>query len=203
MRATEILSQEHRVIELVLACVDRIADDATAKGAIDAASARDALSFIRTFADGCHHGKEEERLFPAMERRGMPREAGPTAVMRYEHELGRGHVKAMDAALTAFEAGDASGVARFAKEAHGYVELLRDHIAKEDDILFPMADGMLDARAQEELLREFHHVEEHEMGAGTHERFLALAQSLAVRWGVTQDAARACAHVCGCSHAGT
>ena len=40
---------------MVLACLDRMADSAAKEGRIDAPSARDALSFLRTFADGCHH----------------------------------------------------------------------------------------------------------------------------------------------------
>jgi hemerythrin-like domain-containing protein len=198
MRTTEILMEEHRVIEQVLACLDKIAEAAFEKGAVDVASARDVLSFLRTFADGCHHKKEEERLFPAMERCGLPREAGPTAVMRYEHETGRAFIRRMDEALTAYEKGAPGTADRYAFEARGFVELLRDHIAKEDQVLFPMADRMLPANVQTELLAGFEHAEKHELGEGTHERFLALASSLAARWGVAKPAAAA--HTCSCSH---
>ena len=201
MRTTEILMNEHRVIEQVLACLERMAEDAFEKGAIDVGSARDALSFLRTFADGCHHGKEEQRLFPAMERCGLPPQAGPTAVMRHEHELGRAHVRKMADAVAAFEKGDGRAVDAFAFEARGFVELLREHIAKEEQVLFPMADRMLPAAVHDELLAGFAHAEKHEMGEGTHEAFLALADRLAARWGVTKDEAQAKAHTCSCSHA--
>ena len=200
MRTTEILMSEHRVIEQVLACLEKIAQEAFAKGTIDVASARDVVSFLRTFADGCHHGKEEQRLFPAMERCGLPPQAGPTAVMRHEHEVGRAHIRKMEEAVAAFEKGDASAPDRYAFEARGFVELLREHIAKEEQVLFPMADRMLPAAVQDELLAGFEHAEKHEMGEGTHETFLALADRLAARWGVTKDEARAKAHTCSCSH---
>jgi hemerythrin-like domain-containing protein len=198
MRTTEILMSEHRVIERVLACLDKIADAAETVGRVDLASARDVLDFLRTFADRCHHAKEEQRLFPAMENCGLPREAGPTAVMRAEHELGRAHVRAMAAAVEGpptLEAAD-----RFVVEARGFTSLLRDHIAKEDEVLFPMADRMLPADVQAELLAGFEHAERHEIGEGVHERFLAVADRLAARWGVTTDETAAKAHVCGCSH---
>jgi hemerythrin-like domain-containing protein len=198
MRTTEILMSEHRVIEQVLACLDEVADDAHAKGAIDVASARDIVSFLKTFADRCHHMKEEDRLFPAMEACGLPREAGPTAVMRQEHEMGRGHVRAMDAAITAFEHGDANAAGRYAYEARSFIELLREHIAKEDQVLFPMADRMLPSGVQDDLLRGFEAAEAH-MGEGTHESFLAMADRLAARWGVRKNL-HAPVHSCSCSH---
>ena len=201
MRPTEILMSEHRVIELVLTVLDKMADETFTKSAIDVPSARDVISFLQNFSDKCHHGKEEAKLFPAMERCGLPRDAGPTAVMRHEHEIGRANVRKMAEAVTAFEAGTPGSTDRFAFEARGFVELLRDHIAKEDQVLFPMADRMLPAAVVEELLRDFRHVEEHDLGAGTHERFVALAASLCARYGVTADTAKACAHVCGCSQA--
>jgi hemerythrin-like domain-containing protein len=199
MRTTEILMEEHRVIELVLACLDKSADAAFDSGRIDVASARDAIRFLRTFADACHHGKEEQRLFPAMEKCGLPPDAGPTAVMRHEHEAGRAHVRAMDEAVTGFEKGDASASERFAFKARAFVDLLREHIAKEEQVLFPMADRMLPANVQDELLAGFEHAEKHEMGEGTHEQFLALADRLCARWGVAKDKAPK-AHTCSCSH---
>jgi hemerythrin-like domain-containing protein len=201
MRTTEILMSEHRVIETVLACLEKMADETDAKNAVDVVDARDAVRFLQTFADKCHHMKEEDRLFPAMEKFGMPREAGPTAVMRHEHEMGRAHVRRMDDATTAFERGDAAGAGRFAFEARAFVELLREHIAKEDEILFPMADRMLPPAAQDELLRGFENAEK-DMGAGTHEKFLAVAARLCERYGVTHDLATAKAHACSCSHHG-
>ena len=200
MRTTEILTDEHRVIERVLLCLEKMSDEFDAKSALDLEPARDAIAFLRTFADGCHHKKEEDRLFPAMERCGMPREMGPTAVMRQEHEIGRGFIGRMDAAVTAFEKGDAAAVAKFTAAARGFVELLREHIAKEEQVLFPMADRMLSDAMQDELLRGFDHAEQHEMGAGTHEKFLALADRLAARYGVTAAQAQGKAHTCSCSH---
>jgi hemerythrin-like domain-containing protein len=91
-------------------------------------------------------------------------------------------------------------VRSFASEAQAFVDLLREHIAKEDEVLFPMADRMLPAAVHEELLLGFEHAERVEMGAGTHEKYLAVADRLAQRWGVTRAFARAKAHACSCSH---
>ena len=85
MKPTEILSAEHRVIEQVLNCLEKMAAQAEKTGTLDKVSATDAVNFFRTFADQCHHGKEEAHLFPAMEAKGFPRQGGPTGVMLHEH----------------------------------------------------------------------------------------------------------------------
>jgi hemerythrin-like domain-containing protein len=178
MQPTEILSTEHRVIEQVLACLEVLADRCTADGVLDRQAAGQALDFFRTFADGCHHGKEEDHLFPLLEARGLPREGGPTGVMRWEHELGRRHLRVMA------EAVDAADISRFADHARAYANLLREHIAKEDERLFPMADRFLTAEDRQELLDRFADVEGRKMHAGTHEKYLQLANDLADRLGV-------------------
>ena len=46
-----------------------------------------AIDFSINFTNTCHHGKEEESLFPTPENKGMPREGGPIARMLYEHQI--------------------------------------------------------------------------------------------------------------------
>jgi hemerythrin-like domain-containing protein len=195
MQATELLKSEHRVIEQVLGCLEQLTDRSLAEGRLDGASARQALDFFRHFADGCHHGKEEKHLFPMMEAEGFAREGGPTGVMLHEHDLGRRHMAAMADAITGAETGDARAVGAFARHALAYVQLLREHIWKEDHRLFPMADRLLTGEAQERLLQSFADIESHDMGAGTHQEYLRLADELADRFGVPHAyATPGCAH---------
>lgn len=196
MQATEVLMNEHRVIEQVLLCLDNIAAEARRARKLDGDAARQALDFLRNFADRCHHGKEEEHLFPMMEARGFPRQGGPTGVMFHEHEEGRAHIQTMHAALEQAEAGTDAALQQFVQHAQAYVTLLREHIVKEDHCLFPMADRTLTAADQRQLLDSFTHVEHEKMGAGTHEHFLVVAQQLAERYGVSATPVLAC----GCGH---
>jgi hemerythrin-like domain-containing protein len=194
MRATEILNAEHRVIEQVLACLETLADSASASGSLDRPSIIQALEFVTSFADGCHHAKEENHLFPAMERRGFSRHAGPIAVMLADHEAGRECVRQMRAAVNDPGPG---GAAPFADAARRYVRMLREHIAKEDHCLFPMADQCLMEADQVALQAAFEEVEQAPGRADTHERMLALAQSLAERLGVPATAAAGAGRCCG------
>jgi hemerythrin-like domain-containing protein len=200
MHATEILKQEHRVIEQVLDCLEVLADQARESGHVDVEAARLAIDFFRQFADGCHHHKEEQGLFPALERRGFPRQGGPTGVMRGEHEEGRRYLSAMAAALDAAEADQADAVTGFSAAARAYTDLLRQHIHKEDHCLFPMSDQALSVTDQEQLLDTFRAVEEKEAGFGKHEKYLGIANQLAQRFGVSRSAGSAVAgHGC-CAH---
>ena len=205
MKPTEILSAEHRVIEQVLDCLEAIAARARQRRTLDLESAEQALDFVRSFADACHHGKEEHQLFPMMTERGIPRHVGPLAVMLDEHEIGRAHVRAMAAALVDARANDPTAVQRFAEEAEGDGELLREHIAKEDNVLFPMAEACLSDADRARVLAAFERVEHHDMPAGTHERMVQIADELARRFDVRLAAERgmpALAHGCG-SHSPT
>src|SRR5262245_48241536 len=145
MKATDILMDEHRVIEQVLNFLEKLADRCEAGEKLDRTSALEALDFFRHFADRCHHGKEEEHLFPLLEARGLARVGGPTGVMLHEHEEGRRLVAAMAGAVE----GDSPD--EFARLARVYVCLLREHIQKEDRRLFPMADVILNSAEAESL----------------------------------------------------
>ncbi len=196
MRATEILMEEHRVIEVVLDCLERLAERCAAEGHLDAGAALRALDFFRHFADRCHHGKEEDYLFRLLEDRGVRRDSGPTGVMLHEHEQGRRHVAAMAGAIPA-AAEDAAARADFVSHARQYVRLLREHIRKEDHCLFPMADSALGEGDRAALLDAFVRVEEKEIGEGVHEHYLRLADGLADHLGVPRARAAGCGHCCG------
>jgi hemerythrin-like domain-containing protein len=186
MLPTEILKDEHRVIEQVLNCLERIADDGAVERKLDGYSAQQALDFFQTFADGCHHHKEEAHLFPALEAKGFPPVGGPTAVMRTEHSEGRRHIQAMVPAVEDATQGDSEAVDTFVEHAQAYARLLREHIAKEDNCLFPMANAALSVSEREALAAAFDAVEHPEVKARDHRRCLAIADELAKRFGITR-----------------
>src|SRR5512136_1160927 len=95
MSATDTLKSEHRGVERMLAIVEAAANRLQAGQAVPADLFLNAVDFFRGFTDGCHHAKEETKLFPAMEQRGIPHAGGPIGVMLAEHEMGRTYVRAM------------------------------------------------------------------------------------------------------------
>ena len=105
------------------------------------------------------------------EHRGVPREGGPIGVMLAEHERGRAYVRAMAEAAGRYSKGDKSAAPVLIQNGRNYVELLRQHIAKEDRVLFPMADKVLSGAEQTQLFEAFETIERERTGAGEHERY--------------------------------
>lgn len=93
MKATQQLKDEHEGIKLMLNIMYTISDNLKKRKELNVIHYEKVLEFIKGFADKCHHGKEEDILFPAMENHGMSKEGGPIAVMLHEHQLGRDHIK--------------------------------------------------------------------------------------------------------------
>ncbi len=178
MKPTEILKEEHKVIRRMLDILTKLTERLEKGDEFNVEHGEKAVDFIRTFADKCHHGKEEDLLFVAMEKAGIPREGGPIGVMLMEHDRGRNYVKGMDEAIKSYKNNDKEAVKKFIENARGYVSLLDEHIYKEDNILYMMADMHLGTQEQEELLREFERVEKEKIGEGVHEKYHKLVEEL-------------------------
>jgi hemerythrin-like domain-containing protein len=178
LKATEVLMTEHRAIERMLAVLEEAARRLEGGERMRADLFREAVDFVRNFADRCHHGKEEDNLFPRMEARGIPRGGGPLAVMLFEHDQGRDYVRAIADAIDAYENGEPSAARATAQNARGYVNLLREHIRKEDNVLYPMAEQALTPGDDQELVQRFEQIETEIMGPGVHERYHALLDDL-------------------------
>lgn len=178
MEATQMLMEEHRVIERVIRVLEAGAVDLRSGGKVPAEFFIQVTDFIKGFADGCHHLKEEDVLFPTMQRFGLPAQGGPIAVMLHEHEQGRAYTRELRAAARRLQAGEPSASEEVTRNAFGYSALLRQHILKEDNMLFPMADQVIPAAQHAQVFDDFVKVEQHIREEGVYEQYLALAQAL-------------------------
>ena len=183
MRASDILRNEHRVIEQVLDCLWVMAEQSEQSKQLDASAARQALEFLRQYADQCHHGKEETYFFPALEGHGYSRHGGPTGVMLAEHDMGRQHVRGMQAAVDRTITSKRGALVHFVAHARAFVELLRAHIQKEDHCLFGMADQTFSEDEQQALLDSFGRVDAEHTALGTQDKCLQIAQELVSKYG--------------------
>ena len=174
------LIKDHESILEMLEVLERICAMLDSGIRIDVGDLESILEFLTSFADCCHHAKEEQGLFPALEEAGIPREHGPIGVMLAEHDLGRKYIKGMQEALKEPTAGHASGqrMVPFSSNGRAYAALLRAHIEKENTILFPMADVAIPKERQEELLREFRWVKGEKIGEERHNALLSLLDDL-------------------------
>ena len=155
MKPTEILTEEHRVIERVLYALERASERLNRGEDVYLRFFIGTSVFIRDYADNCHHRKEEVVLFPALIENGLPKDSGPIAVMLAEHEEGRKLTQKMRQLTERLQGGDVHARGLVGQCGLDYVKLLRQHIKKEDGILFPMADRVLSVEKQEQILESF------------------------------------------------
>ena len=178
MIATDILSSEHRVIERVISALESGANRLEAGERIRPGFFLDITDFVKGFADGCHHKKEEDVLFRALLANGLPQQGGPVQVMLAEHEQGRQYTRGIRQAAESLQNGDESARQAIVENARAYASLLRAHIDKEDNVLFPLANRAIPLDQQDRVAEGFERVEHEETGAGVHEKYLALAEKV-------------------------
>lgn len=178
MMPTDRLVKEHVSIQLMLGVMERVCNKLNTGDKVSPKHLEQILEFIRLFADQCHHGKEEEFLFPAMEKVGIPRDGGPIGVMLAEHAEGRRYVKELGEAIERYGRGDRTAAHAIVGSSRKYVELLNAHIEKENGILFPMAEEHLPERKKIELLAAFDRVDDEKIGNVTHEYMQSILKKL-------------------------
>lgn len=151
-KPTKILSDEHKNILKFIDILDEKCDNAE-EGKVDGEFFKKAIEFIRNYADKFHHAKEENILFKELCKDEVEMHCNPIDQMLYEHEQGRGFVKGMEEALKK------NDKEKIIENTRGYIQLLRDHIFKEDNILYPMADQALSEKTQKLILKKFEEAE--------------------------------------------
>jgi hemerythrin-like domain-containing protein len=175
------LRKDHDVILKVIDSLEEKIGSFRDNGSIDVAFLRGFLDFGSTFIDKCHHAKEEHCLFPCLEKRGIPRMGGPIGVMLMEHETGRMILRKIRESLENYlEGGQRTVLDEIINLCSDYIQLLRQHIYKENNVLFPLGDNVIDevddrevmkCYDQKELPAEVHHSMEELAGRLTAKRY--------------------------------
>lgn len=180
-----VLRDEHEIILRVIGVLDRLVARVERGQSFEHEALGRCVEFFRLFADACHHAKEEDLLFPVMELRGVHRDGGPIGVMLEEHRMARAFTKEMANALTAHGNGAGDAVVCFNVAAHRYVDLLRNHIFKEDNVLFNMGDQVLSPEDQTDLHAKFCESSCRSFGGKTREQLAQMADDLETAWPAT------------------
>lgn len=179
MNPIEELKAEHRAIETALHILADIAEVIIYPEKVDVhEDARVLIGFLKSFADTCHHGKEEGYLFPTLEQIGVSRDGGPIGVMLNEHQQGRNLIREMEANLAQIDPKTGNKADEFQAAATAYIDLLHHHIFKEDNVLFEIAQQRLSKVRLLNLARDFERFEQEKIGSGRHEVFHAMLATL-------------------------
>ncbi len=142
------MNEHENILHAIDALLDQCAQDEKS-GAVSHDFYRSEIDFIRNYADKFHHAKEEDILFIELNKDSANTHCNPTEQMLYEHNSGRQYVKEIEAGLAE------NSLTKVLAGARNYGNLLKDHIYKEDNILYPMADETLSDKIKDEMLEKF------------------------------------------------
>jgi hemerythrin-like domain-containing protein len=180
MDSIQIMMNEHEQILRVLDALDGFAAGVH-EAAGDKLELAHFVRFIREYADERHHGKEEHVLFQAMVRNGFPPEQGPVGMMLLEHQQMREIVSVLRGFAEQEAPWNPADRERLADAARSYTTALREHIMKENEMLYPMAMEHLPPHVQDEVDEECAALDERRASAGTDASLEKLAAHLVAR----------------------
>ena len=150
-----VLKHEHRIIEQVLRAMDGACMRLEGGFAVPTKALAEFAEFINSFTDRYHHRKEEQVLFPVLERHGITREGGPLGIIEREHDIERKLVGELRIAISEYKEGDSEARRRFVEAARSFTRMLVGHIETEDSVLFKIGDEILDEEDKAELMQGF------------------------------------------------
>jgi hemerythrin-like domain-containing protein len=150
-----LLKHDHRIIERGLKALDGACLRLETGNQIPASDLSQMIDFISTFADSYHHGKEEIILFPVLVRAGIQYQGGPLGAMEREHQIERRLMGNLKNAAEEYGQGNAEACSRFIEAARAYTHLMVGHLEREDSVLFPIAEALLNDDEKKALIAEF------------------------------------------------
>ncbi|NLE68772.1 MAG: cation-binding protein [Clostridiales bacterium] len=156
MKPNGILMIEHRLIEKFLVMVGQEIDRIDERLAADEGFLKSTVDFIRNYADGIHHGKEEDILFEQLKDKAM--NAEETAMMEElnaEHVVSRRMVSELVEAEAGYFGGDRTQLDVIKEKLTFLVNFYPVHIAKEDKDFFPKSQRYFSAEELDRMLAEF------------------------------------------------
>jgi hemerythrin-like domain-containing protein len=176
--ATNLLRHEHETILRMLDATEEMARRLEHNQNVSPDKLNAAVEFFSLYAHQLHRDKEERLFFPLLADRGLHQSAGCIGLMLAEHEEGEAAFKAMWEMAVAYSNGDDEASPEWAKAARVYCAVLRNHIHREDDVLFPMAERMLTDDDVEQLHQEFAKVDDKNRRTGIADRLQELESEL-------------------------
>jgi hemerythrin-like domain-containing protein len=182
-RPTHILRHEHRVIEQALRALHGMALKLKLGEPVPVKALAQALDFIRNFADGFHHVREEAHLFPALEAYGLGEAGGALGFLHAEHLRERELLAELELALEEYQQGDAPVAERIVAALEQYANHLLAHIQKEDTLLFRFAEDLLEEEDKTALIQHLS-PQANPLQAAIVQKYEQLATHLEQAWAV-------------------
>ena len=154
-KTLDIIRDEHRSIAAILHGMEYLVDRIRARKAkINPRVFRAMIYYLDTFSERMHHPKEDRFLFSALRNRGGEA-ATAVADLEREHAAGGNALRRLEQCLVRYEEGGDREFQAFADAVAKFVREYRDHMHKEESIVFPMAERLLNAQDWQAIDRAF------------------------------------------------
>jgi hemerythrin-like domain-containing protein len=175
--STASLRRDHDLIEKVIKAMESTIQLLNDGKQIPKSILLPVIDFSKNFTDVCHHSKEENSLFPALEQAGMPSNMGPIAMMLMDHARSREIGKAMEESANEYLSSGNS--TKLINDMQEYVEHITEHLWKENNRLFMMAEARLQY-VSKKIDKELNEIEESKLRetGKTREHYEKLAETL-------------------------
>jgi hemerythrin-like domain-containing protein len=156
MSPIEALMSEHRLIERMIRLMVKEVVVISETGRLDVAFVSATTDFLRTYADRCHHGKEEGILFRELSRKHL-QEKDKTAMrgLIEDHIYARKTVTNLKRAADGHASDNLGSIDEASKLIKDLTELYPRHIEKEDKQFFRPSMEYFSAAEQQNMLQEF------------------------------------------------
>ncbi len=176
-RWDDFLVAEHELIERSMEVLKNSLEnlDDTLK---DPVQIKRSIDFLLEFGDKIHNKKEENFLFPLMEKRGIPVASGPLGVMLKEHEMERELLSNMNIELAGLADAGSDKKENFIAKGLEYLKIRAEHIWKENDILYAMGRKVMDEKDNVHLLAEFNRLDTETYGPQAHMKFITMVEEV-------------------------
>lgn len=176
MLATEELREEHREIEIALTLFEIICDQVN-MGTKHFENFKQMVEFFQEFADKSHHREEEMLFFPALIFAGARKKTGLIDELLREHDIGRKYMREIANLVGQAKGGKIVNIDMTRRYVKEFSVLLREHIRKEDQILYPLGESLLSLEQQKNLYEEFEYMEG-QLSPGVHEHYRDILRRL-------------------------
>jgi len=154
--STISLRRDHELIEKVIKSMESTIQLLNNNTQIPESILLPVIDFTKIFTDVCHHSKEEKSLFPALEKAGLPSNMGPIAMMLMDHQRSREIGTQMEeSAKDYLSSGNST---KLISDMKLYVEHITEHLWKENNKLFMMAEARLQ-NVSEQIDKELNEIE--------------------------------------------
>lgn len=181
MTPTENLTKEHKDIIELLNIMNKIADKIKSKDVFYTSDVEEIIDFLKFFIEKSHHGKEEI-FYPELKFAGIPIELESLSIMMYEHTLAKNYLKDIYSCVENCKIGNSFSGELLADSLKNYVVLIKNHIQKEEEIIFPLADKELSQEKQTDIYRQFENIEKKIISHGFQEHYHKLLKNLKIKY---------------------